>query len=185
MTNDLIWRVQIHSTSFNDNVLTGSYKQTFICHPFWLKGPILGSTYCVSFLRLQAGFTSTVLHRQLVILLSKHYTVGVSGNVMSGPGKRPRLLRPSEISELIFDTDSDETHMSSNISSVEGGSESVTGVQQPQQYCLSPRGCCWEWARWTDSASNPEMDTPLLTSEQWYTHIHEAPDERRTMKRHT
>ena len=82
-----------------------------------------------------------MLHRELVILLSKHYTVGVSSNVMSGPGKRPRLLRPSEISELIFDTDSDDTRVSSNISSVEGGSESVPGVQQSQQYCLSPRGC--------------------------------------------
>jgi hypothetical protein len=51
---------------------------------------------------------------------------------MSGPGKRPRLLRPSEIPELIFDTNSDKMKVSSNISSVEGGSESVPGVQQPQ-----------------------------------------------------
>jgi hypothetical protein len=101
----------------------------------------LGSRHYISFLKLQAGFTTTVLHTELVIILSKHYTVGVSGNVMSGRGKTPRLLRPSEISELIFDTDSDETRVSSNISSVEGGSESVPGVQQPQQYCLSPRGC--------------------------------------------
>jgi hypothetical protein len=129
MTNGLFWRVQIHSTRvLMLNVLTGSYKQTFICHPFWLKGPILGSRHCVSFCRLQAGFTSTVLHRKLVILLGQHCTVSVSSNVMSGPGKRPRLLRPSEISELIFDTDSDEARVSSNISSVERSSECVPGV---------------------------------------------------------
>ena len=76
----------------------------------------MGSRHCVSFLKLQAGFTTTVLHRELVILLSTQYKVGVSGNIMSGRSKRPRLLRPSEISELIFDTDSDETRVSSNIS---------------------------------------------------------------------
>ena len=60
---------------------------------------------------------------------------------MSGPSKRPRLLQPSEISELIVDTDSDEARVSSdisslegNISSVEGGSESEPGLSQPQPY---------------------------------------------------
>jgi len=53
---------------------------------------------------------------------------------MSGPNKRPRLLRPSEISKLIFDTDCDKASMSSNVGSVEGGSESVPGVSQPQPY---------------------------------------------------
>jgi hypothetical protein len=43
-----------------------------------------------------------MLHRELVILPSKHFTVLVIGGVMTGPGKRPRMLRPSEISELIF-----------------------------------------------------------------------------------
>ena len=33
MTNGLVCSMQLHSTSFNDNVLTGSHKQTFICHP--------------------------------------------------------------------------------------------------------------------------------------------------------
>lgn len=48
-----------------------------------------------------------VLHRELVILPIKHLTVLVIGGVMSGPVKRPRLLSPSEISELIFDAESD------------------------------------------------------------------------------
>ena len=155
MTNGLVWRVQIHSTSFNENVLTGSYEQTFICYPFRLKGPILGSRYRISFLRLQAGFTSTVLHRELVILLSKHYTVGVRGNVMSGPGKRPRLLRPSEISELIFETDSDEMRVSSNISSVEGGSESVPGCNN-----LNNTACLQEDAG--ESGPGEQTQQPII-----------------------
>jgi len=49
-----------------------------------------------------------VLHRELVFLPSNHLTVGVSGGIMSWPSKRPKLLQPREISELIVDTDSDE-----------------------------------------------------------------------------
>jgi hypothetical protein len=51
------------------------------------------------------------------------------------------LLQPGEISELIFDTDSDEQRESSDVSSVEGdsnlvegGAESVPGLSQPQPY---------------------------------------------------
>jgi len=61
-------------------------------------------------------------------------TVGVSGGIMSQPSKRPRLLQPREISELIVDTDSDQARVSSDVSSVEGGYESVPGVSQPQPY---------------------------------------------------
>jgi len=53
---------------------------------------------------------------------------------MSQPCKRSRLLQPSEISGLIFDTDSDKVGVSSNVSSVEEGSESVPGLSQPQSY---------------------------------------------------
>ena len=76
-----------------------------------------------------------VLHRELVILPSKHFTVLVVGGAMSGPCKRPRMLRTSEISELIFDTESDEARKSSNVISGKGSSESVPGVSQPQLYC--------------------------------------------------
>ena len=48
-----------------------------------------------------------VLHREHFIFPSKHFTVSVSGSVMSQPSKRPCLLQPSKISELIVDTDSD------------------------------------------------------------------------------
>jgi len=41
---------------------------------------------------------------------------------MTGLGKRPRLLGPSEISELTVDTDSDRARVSSNVSTGEGGS---------------------------------------------------------------
>jgi len=75
-----------------------------------------------------------MLHRELVFLPSNHLTVGVTGGVMSRPSKRPRLLQPREISELIVDTDSDEARVSSDVSSVEGGSESVPGLSQPQPY---------------------------------------------------
>jgi len=107
---------------------------------------------------------------------------------MSRPSKRPRLLQPSEISELTVDIDSDEARVSSDVSSVEGGSESVPGLSQPQPYRPNSqltrvqqfnfvqrlwwRGKWWEWARWTDStASNPAMDMPLLPTEQCSTHI--------------
>ena len=53
---------------------------------------------------------------------------------MSRPSKRPRLLQPREISEQIVDTDSDEVRASSDVSSVEGGSESVPGLSQLQPY---------------------------------------------------
>jgi hypothetical protein len=53
---------------------------------------------------------------------------------MSGPGKRPRLLKPSKIAELIADTDSDKARVLCNISSNEGGTESVPGVSQHQLY---------------------------------------------------
>jgi len=79
--------------------------------------------------------TYVVLYRETVILPSKHYTVLETGGVISGPGKRQRMLRPSEISELIFDTESDEARKSSNIISGEKSSESVPGVSQPQRHC--------------------------------------------------
>jgi len=69
-----------------------------------------------------------VLHRELVFLPSNHLPVGVNGGIMSQPSKRPRLLQPCEISELIDDTDSDEVRVSRDVSSVEGGCESVPGL---------------------------------------------------------
>jgi hypothetical protein len=51
---------------------------------------------------------------------------------MRRQSKRPRLLQPREISELIVDSDSDEAGVSRDVSSVEGGSESVPGLSQPQ-----------------------------------------------------
>ena len=60
---------------------------------------------------------------------------------MSRPCKNPKLLQPGKISELIFDTYSDEEIVSSDISSVEGdvylvegSAESVPGLSQPQPY---------------------------------------------------
>ena len=44
------------------------------------------------------------------------------------------MLQPSEISELIVYTDNDETRVSSNTSSVEGGSETVPGLSQSQLF---------------------------------------------------
>jgi hypothetical protein len=50
------------------------------------------------------------------------------------------LLQHSEISELIFVTDSDEARVSSDDISVEGGSESVPGLSQPHPY-HQPASC--------------------------------------------
>jgi hypothetical protein len=75
-----------------------------------------------------------VLHRELVFLPSNHLIVGVCGGIMSQPSKRPRFLQAIEISVLFLDTDSGEATVSSYVSSVEGGSESVPGVSHPQPY---------------------------------------------------
>jgi hypothetical protein len=79
-----------------------------------------------------------VLHGELVILLRKHFTVVASDGIMSGPSKGLRSLRPSKISQLIVDTDSDEVRVSSEVSSVEAGSVSFPGVSQPQPYHQAP-----------------------------------------------
>ena len=81
-----------------------------------------------------------VLHRELVIPPSKHFIVLVIGGAMSGPCKRPRMLRPSKISELIFDIESDKARKSCNVISGKGSSESVPGVTQPQLYCQTASG---------------------------------------------
>jgi len=111
---------------------------------------------------------------------------------MTGPGKRPRLLGPSKISELIVDTDSDGVRVSSNCqyrwgrfskcarcvttSTIPSNSQ-LSWVQQFNFIqCLWWRGCWWQWARWTDStASNPAMDMLLLPSEKCSTHIYTGP----------
>jgi hypothetical protein len=76
---------------------------------------------------------------------------------MSGPSKRPRLLRPSEISELIFDTDSDEAGMSSDVSSDGEDCEGEPGVSQPQQY--SKTASCHESSSVISSSASDEEDT--------------------------
>ena len=119
MTNYLVWRVYLCSTWLSDNMVTVCNKQNFICYPFLQRTPFRARQYCIPFLRLRAEFRS-VLYRELVFLPSKHLTVSVSGGIMSQPCKRPRLLQPGEISELIFDTDSDEARLSSDVSSVHG-----------------------------------------------------------------
>ena len=43
-------------------------------------------------------------------------------------------MQPREISELIVDSDSDEVGVSSDMSSVEGDTENVPGLSQPQPY---------------------------------------------------
>jgi len=39
VTNSIVWRVYL----LIDNVVTGCNKQTYICHPLLLKGPIWSS----------------------------------------------------------------------------------------------------------------------------------------------
>jgi len=63
-----------------------------------------------------------------------HFTIGIIGGIMIGLGKSDLLLMPRKIAEPTVDTDSDEARVSSDVSSVEGGSESVPGVSQPQLY---------------------------------------------------
>ena len=53
---------------------------------------------------------------------------------MCRPYKRPRLQQPGKISELMFDTDSGEARLSSEVCSVQGRFECVSGLSQPQPY---------------------------------------------------
>jgi len=92
--------------------------------------------------------------RQSLIFFSISISVSVSGGVLIRPSKRPRLLRPSKITELIVDTDSDQARVSSDISSIEGGSESVPGVSQPQPYCQT--ASCHESSSLITSSASDE-----------------------------
>ena len=141
-----------------------------------------------------------MLHRQLVILPSNHLTVHVSGG-MSRPCKRHGCCNPAKY--LIVDTDSDEARVSGDISSVEGGSESVPGVSQPELYRQT--ASCHEYSSSVLSNasdkedagdSGPDEQTQQPVTLQWtchscpqgsvaHTHIQGAPEERRTMKHQT
>jgi len=183
----LVWIVYQHSTRFTGIIWWQAAISRPLCAILFFEGPHLELDN-IAFHFSDAGLSlHPVLHRELVIFPSKHLTVSVSCAIMSRPSKRPCLLQPSKISELIVHTDCDKAKVSSNVSSVEGGSESVPGVSQPQPYCQT--ASCHkssssisssasdedvdERARWTDStASDPTMDTPFLPSEQCSTHIH-------------
>ena len=133
--NDQLFSLESVSTQhlgYSDNILTGYNKHNFICHLFLQRSPFRARQYCIHFSDFGPSL-DPVLHRELVFLPSNHLTVGVSGGIMSRPCKRPRLLQPGEISELIFDTDSGEARLSSDVSSVEGGFESVSRLS-PQPY---------------------------------------------------
>jgi hypothetical protein len=76
----LVWRGYLLS----DNVVTSYNKQTYICHPFLLKGPIYNKRLreCVSLLRLRAEFQSTVLCcTENLFLPIQHLIVGMSVGV--------------------------------------------------------------------------------------------------------
>jgi hypothetical protein len=109
---------------YSDNVVTGRALSAIL----FFEGPHLElDNIAVHFSDFWLSLLP-VLHRDLGILPSNRLTVGVNGGIISQPSKRPRLLQPSEISQLIVDTDSDKARVSRDISSVEGGSESVPGV---------------------------------------------------------
>ena len=97
-----------------------------------------------------------MLHTYLVIRPNKHLTVSVCGSVMNGTSKRPWLLQPSEISELIVDTDSDEARVSRDINLVEGDYESMPGVSQPQPYCQT--AYCHKSSSSISSSASDEED---------------------------
>jgi len=90
-----------------ENVVTGCNKQTYIFHPFLLKG--LSVRDCFSLLKIPAEFRSircVVLHRELVISNSAFDNRCACWRKLSWWSKRPRLLQASKISELIVDSDS-------------------------------------------------------------------------------
>ena len=112
------------------------------------------------------------------------------------------MLRPSEKSELTVDTDSDEDRVSSDISSIEGGTKSVPGLSQPQPYhqtanshesssSISSSASDEEDA----SDSGPDEQIQQAVTLQWtcpscpqstVAHTYRgAPEDRRTMKHHT
>ena len=112
------------------------------------------------------------------------------------------MLRPSEISELNVDTDSDEARVSSDISYSEGGCESVPGLSQPELY--HKIASSHESNSSISSSASGEEDAgdsgtgekiQQLVTLQWkcpscpqssvaHTLIEGDPEERRTMKHH-
>ncbi len=95
------------------------------------------------------------LHRDLVVLPSNHSIVRVNGGTMSRPCKRPRLLQPSEIYEVVADSDSDEASVPSDVSSVDGRSGSVAGGSHPQP-CFRKASCHESGCSISSSASDEE-----------------------------
>jgi hypothetical protein len=84
---------------------------------------------------------------------------------MSSRSKKPRLLKPSEISELFVDSDSNEASVSSDINLVEGCSDSVPGLSQHQpchQTANSHESC----SLISSSASDEEDDVESGPGEQ-------------------
>ena len=98
------------------------------------------------------------------------------------------MLQPSKISELVADGDSDEVRVPSNVSSVEGGLESVPGVSHPQPYHRT--ASCHESGSSILSSASDEEDVsksgpgvqtqqlvalqwtcPLAVRVVWHTHI--------------
>ena len=75
-----------------------------------------------------------MLQRELVISNSAFDIRCACWCKMSRLSKRPWLLQASEISELIVDSDRDKVGVSSDASSVEGGTGSVPGLSKPQPY---------------------------------------------------
>ena len=65
-------------------------------------------------------------------------------------------MQPSKISELVADSDSDEASVPSDVSSVEGGSEIVQGVSQPQPYRRT--ASCHESSSSISSSASDEED---------------------------
>ena len=87
---------------------------------------------------------------------------------MSRPSKMPRLLQPSEITELVAESDSSEASVPSDGSSVERGSEIVQGVSQPQPY--SRTASCHQSGSSVSSSASDEGDVsesgPHVQTEQ-------------------
>ena len=117
-----------------DNVVTGYNKEPISAILFFWRASFRAEIVFHFSDLGRISVQSVVLHGELVISNSAFDNRCACWFKMSQRSKRPRLLQASEVSELIVDTDSDKTGVSSDVSSVEGGTENVPGLSQPQPY---------------------------------------------------
>ena len=172
MTYFIVW-----STWLNTNWVIATRWQNYRMAP------------CVFFSHTSGWVADSFLKMEIFFITSNHLILRECACCckMNQPSERRRFIQSSEIAKLFLDTDSGDTTVSSDSSSVEGGLECVPGVSHAQTYrqtASSPKPSSSISSSASDEDEAVEIGpgeqtrqavtlqwTPLLPSEQCSTHI--------------